>query len=120
MAFEGESLIRKAGYDDKGKVNIEVQPLKGQTTSTSSFIPRLRLSSRAGCASKGILVYRVDGDHRQQARVLQDGGPDRPHFPDSLFQNRQRGGSSTNETVGRTGSNWQAATGCLLQISFMP
>lgn len=31
MEFEGEALIRKAGYGENGKVNIEVQPLRDGT-----------------------------------------------------------------------------------------
>lgn len=39
MSFEGEALIRKAGYSEQGKVNIEVQPLESGTNHDFVFHP---------------------------------------------------------------------------------
>ena len=39
MPFEGEALIRKAGYSEAGKVNIEVQPLRDGSTFSFVFHP---------------------------------------------------------------------------------
>ena len=37
--FEGEALIRKAGYSEQGKVSIEVQPIRAGTTFNFVFHP---------------------------------------------------------------------------------